>query len=365
MAIAADDDINEENEVKQKDPLEDILGVNHTNDSQNSNNNSKSKDNANKTHSVVAFKYSNNKRGPLYESVILAGHPMFIKYENGQVKVVEQIEEGSRIIRPPRREECPFPVYEFAKLTEVEAYIDRAKNKLISIESLYSKTKEIVLKYVDQDEPIIILLVVDIIWSYFQDLFPTTHYINVTGDNETGKTSIGFVFQYTGYRPVRATAISAANYYRTLGAVEPGQCTIIEDEADNIEEDPGKLKILNGGYEYTAIIPKINMNSRNQNQTWFYGYCLKILISNKPLNPNKAKGLAERTLTYHCKPAVRNNLHSIKEVIINSPGDPIKQKLYQELMDFRKLMLCYRLIHYTDHIPDIDTGLSHQLTPSV
>jgi hypothetical protein len=285
---------------------------------------------------------------------------MFIKYENGQVQAFEQIEEDSRIIRPPNREEYPYPAYEFVQMNEVEAYVNRAKNEMTSIESLYSKAKEIVLKYIDQEEPIIILLVADIIWSYFQDLFPTTHYIHVTGDNETGKSTIGFVFQYTGYRPVRATAISAANYYRTLGAVEPGQCTIIEDEADNIEEDSNKLKILKDGYEYYALIPKVNMNSRDQTQTWFYGYCLKMLISEKPLNPNKAKGLVERTLIFLCKPAVRDSLHSIKEVTTNPPGDLIKQKLYQELVDFRKLMLCYRLIHYTAHIPDIDTGLRNR-----
>lgn len=114
MTTVVNDDINEENEVKQKGPLENLVGVNHTNDSQNSNNNSKSRDVANKTHSVVAYKYSNNKRGPLYKSVILAGHPMFIKYENGQVQAVEQIEEDSRIIRPPGREEYPYPAYGFA-----------------------------------------------------------------------------------------------------------------------------------------------------------------------------------------------------------------------------------------------------------
>jgi hypothetical protein len=352
---------NRENHAKQKGPLEDLVGVNFTKDSQYwKNSNSKPNDNTNKSQVVVAFKYSNNKRGPLHESVILAGRPMFIKCESGQVRAVEQIDEASRIIRPPNREECPYPPYEFSQLNEVETYINRAKDLATGIESFYPKLKEIVLKYIDQEEPIIILLVADVIWSYFQDLFSTTHYINAAGDNETGKSTIGFVFQYTGYRPVRATGISAANYYRTLGAVEPGQCTIIEDEADNIEEDPDKLKIYNGGYEYTAMIPKINMNSRDQNQIWFYGYCLKIRISNKSLDPNKAKSLIERTLTLHCKPAVRNNLHSIKDVIINPPGDPIRQELYQELMDFRKLMLCYRLIHYRDHIPDIDTGLRNR-----
>jgi hypothetical protein len=29
-------------------------------------------------------------------------------------------------------------------------------------------------------------------------------------------------------------------------------------------------------------------------------------------------------------------------------------------MDFRKSMLCYRLTHYMEHIPDIDTGLKNR-----
>jgi hypothetical protein len=322
------------------------------------NENSTSKDNANKTHTVIAYKYSNNKRETLHESVILEGHPMFIRYKNGQVEAVEQIDEDSRIIRPPRKGEYPYPYYEFSSMVEVEAYMNRAK--MTSIHSLYSKAKEIDQKYIDQEEPIIILLAASKVWTYFQDLFSTTPYINIIGDNETGKSSVGLEFQYTGYRPVIATSISIANYYRTLGAEEQGQCTIIEDEADNIEEDHEKMKILKSGYEYSAKVPKVNMNTRDQSQTWFSAYCFKMFISEKPLNPVKAKGLVERTLTLHCKPTTSNSLCSIKEVIINPPGDLKKQELYKELIDFRKLMLCYRLIHYKDTIPDFDTGLRNR-----
>lgn len=80
----------------------------------------------------------------------------------------------------------------------------------------------------------------------------------------------------------------------------------------------------------------------------------------KPISPAKAKALLERTLTFHCKPSTNYNLHSIKEVNMNAPGDPDKQKLYQELMNFRRLMVCYRLIHSRDYIPDIDTGLRNR-----
>ena len=46
--------------------------------------------------------------------------------------------------------------------------------------------------------------------------------------------------------------------------MEPGQCTIVEDEADNIEDEPEKMKILKCGYEYDARVPRINMNLENQ-----------------------------------------------------------------------------------------------------
>jgi hypothetical protein len=200
----------------------------------------------------------------------------------------------------------------------------------------------------------------DIIWSYYQDLFATTLYDNITGNNETGKSSIGYTFAFAGYRPVKATSISAANYYRMLGTIEPGQCTFIEDEADNIEEDSDKMKILKAGYEYTAKVPKINMNSPDQKQNWFYSYCFKMIISEKPLDPKKAKGLVERTFKYRCQQGDDDIIFSIKEVITNPFGDPVKQKLFDELLDFRKLMLCHRLIHYRDHFPDIDTGFKNR-----
>jgi hypothetical protein len=42
---------------------------------------------------------------------------------------------------------------------------------------------------------------------------------------------------------------------------------------------------------------------------------------------------------------------------MKSGGDKTRQKLLDELLDFRKLMLVYRLIHFSDPIQDIDIGL--------
>jgi len=67
----------------------------------------------------IAYKYSNKGRDVLHEAVILAGRPVFLKYENGEIKIVESMEEASRIIKPPHPEEYPYEPYEFANMDEV------------------------------------------------------------------------------------------------------------------------------------------------------------------------------------------------------------------------------------------------------
>jgi hypothetical protein len=67
----------------------------------------------------TTYKYSNKGKGSLHEAVLLAGLPVFLKYENGQIKSVPQIEESSRIIKPPDPEEYPYEAYEFKDFDEV------------------------------------------------------------------------------------------------------------------------------------------------------------------------------------------------------------------------------------------------------
>jgi hypothetical protein len=304
---------------------------------------------------IVTYKYSQMGKGELHEAVIINGLPFFIKYNNitGKIELVEKIEENSRILRPPEREEYPYTPYEFETMDELEFYMEKAKQ--MTLDDLYIKCKNsIISKYIDQDRHLIILLSADSIWTYFQDLFPTTHYLECVGDNDVGKSSIGYTFEYTGYRVIKGTAISGANYYRILGTDELGQCVIIEDEGDNISEDLDKVKILKSGYEYNGKVPKINMNSRNQDQRWFKTYCYKMILAEKSLKEStKVKGLVDRTLSGHCRPGKVK--YSIKEVVSqNINKSPKLQKLYDELLFFRKLMICYRLIHYKDLLPEIE-----------
>ena len=304
-----------------------------------------------KKHKVILYKYS--KSGALHESIIVAGIPAFFYYDRG-FKIIDKIEEDNRIIIPSNHEEYPYEPYEFSAFNELcTYYFDRAKTE--TIDTLYQKAKSIVSKYNDQDENVITLLAADIILSYFQDLFPTIHYLDIVGDNDTGKSSLGNTFEYTGYRPIKGTSITAANYYRVLGTIEAGQCTIIEDEADHIEDDPDKMRILKSGYEYNAKIPRINMNTEQQTQNWYYAYSFKIIIAERSLDHYKARGLKDRSFLVHCKPG--RPKYTIKQIITN---DRTRKGLYHELMDFRKLMLCYRMLHYSDILPNISTGLKNR-----
>ena len=104
----------------------------------------------------------------------------------------------------PCREEYPYTPYEFVNEEQLQRYLEIAKHE--TIDSLYQKAKYIVRKYIDQDEHKLNLLAIDIIWSYFQDKFGTTHYIGVTGENEGGKSFIGNMFEAVAYRVLNMTS---------------------------------------------------------------------------------------------------------------------------------------------------------------
>ena len=293
---------------------------------------------------------SNKGKSELYEAVTLSGRPAFLRYENGKIMSVDQIEESSRIIKPPSAEEYPYEPYEFADIQEIKSYEEKCGTEFL--DSLYRRARCIVENYNDQDSSKLSILAVDIVWSYFQDKFSTTHYVAVIGDNGSGKSTIGDTFESIGYRVVNMTDPTAANFFRILGTVEPGQCTLVADEAEKIDQSPKIMSTLKTGYQYKSKVARVNMN--NGRQEFYYTYCFKMIIAERSPNETKAKGVLDRTFvfnTYHGRPK-----YDIKEILKPS-GDPKRQSLLNDLNDFRKLLFVYRIIHFQDPIADIDIGL--------
>ena len=124
-------------------------------------------------------------------------------------------------------------------------------------------------------------------------------------------------------------------------------------------EDPDKIRTLKSGYEYDARIPKTNMNTTNQDTNWFLPYCIKMILAEKSLSQYKARGLVDRTFTFNCRPGkVKYSIKKVVSRLVNK--NPELAKLYNDLLHFRKLILCYRLINYKKNIPEIETNLENR-----
>ena len=199
---------------------------------------------------------------------------------------------------------------------------------------------------------IVQLLAINMIWVYFQDKFPTTHYDIVLGSPGSGKSTYGDTFTATGYRVVNLTDPNAANINRILGTIEPGQCTIVSDETGEINKHPDLMAILKTGYSKKGKTSKINDYSRVPE---FYStYCYKMIIAEKMPNLRDAKGVHDRSFSYTAFKG--RPKYDIKETL-EPQGNPARQERLDVLNDFRKLMLVYRLLHYKDVIDDVDVGI--------
>ena len=195
-------------------------------------------------------------------------------------------------------------------------------------------------------------MVSNLIFSYFQDRFPTTHYLIFIGDNGTGKSYDRRYFEIMGYRGVKLTDTNAANISRLLGKIEPGQCILINDEAEKIDQSQELLSILKAGYSLKARTAKINTNTWSQE--YFYPYGLKIMLAESQPRSIDSAGFFDRTFVISCY--LGDPAYDLKEVIANV-NDGLKSQLYEKILSLRKRLLIYRMLHFYDYYDDIDTGL--------
>lgn len=309
-----------------------------------------------KVKQITVNKYSQNRRGPLYEAVLVNGEPYFVTLDesdlNDKVKLVHRIEEPTRTIIPPKIDEYLSESYSFKSKEEIDSYLEKARKETVF--SLYKKAKSIASKYIDQEPHIVILVAIDITSSYSQDRFSTVHYIGIFGDNGTGKSSIGDTFEALAYRSLNTTDPTTANIFRSLGTIEPGQITLILDESERIDENSEMKSILKTGYDIRKTVQRVNKITEKPEK--FFTYCIKMIIGERPPGPILGKGVNERILgdtVFYGDPQ-----YDIKEVLNpTNTGSPELKDLLSEISEFRKTIFCYRLLHFRDHIPNIDLDI--------
>jgi hypothetical protein len=302
-------------------------------------------------------KFTGNGTMPLHESIIVGTIPKLVTL-NTEVKpeFVDSIEFGSNDLFIPKDTlyaQTPLP-YIYKSEDEFKEYLAYASE--LDLDALFSLVETEYRKYVDVEGYYYTLLVGDTIWSYFQDVFPYTHYIIIVGDNDAGKNSALLLYKYLGYRVFYVTSASAANYYTALGDKEEGQVTIAEDEADDISHDKDKRNTIKTGYSSGGSIPKVETEGGRKQSNWLT-YCHKWFAMEELPNDKNMKGILDRSLVL--KFVTGNPQYNIKEVI-RTGKDPEYEPLYEKLMEIRKILFCYRLLHREDQILNVKLNVKNR-----
>ncbi len=129
---------------------------------------------------------------------------------------------------------------------------------------------------------------------------------------------------------------------------------MVLEEADKIDKSTDLMAILKTGFAFGGTTPKVNPYTNLSER--FFTYCPKIIVSERSLNQSIAKGVNSRIFSINCfKGSIK---HDILEILNpTNTGGPENKRLLQEIMNFRKLLLVYRLMHFKDMIPDLDIGV--------
>jgi hypothetical protein len=290
----------------------------------------------------------------LWETVRIAGRYYLVSYDSveNRLRCVESLQDTTTTDRTI----IPFGVdgavehYSFDSIDDLQQTIQTAK--LHTASTLFLKVKDWASKFYDTDtEEYISLIAADIMFTYFQDRIGITHYIFVYGDPDQGKGAILEIFNQLAYRGASVASATPATIYRMLGTVEKGQITLIIDEANRLEDDDFMLTILKVGYKGNAKVPRsVDSQSSDAKIEHFYAFGFKIIAAEHLPARWKTGGFLSRCLKIKTAPG---DPQLVISEIVDNAGDPKNAKIMQELARLRKLLFAYRLLHYSQPIPDI------------
>lgn len=295
--------------------------------------------------------------GKVYESIIVNNHPYFITAPDADgendYNLVERIELANNTFLPQDNITTKNPLpYVFESEDELNQYITKAKSE--TFDSLFTKVMTEFKRYVNVPEQVLTVLSADTIYSYFQDKFGTTHYNIFIGDNGSGKNSALLVFRFLGYRPFYVTGANAANYYTFLGDIQEGQGTIAEDEADDIDRDKDKQRILKTGYANGGSVPKIEFSSNgSRSQKPYLTFCHKWFAMEEIPDERKVKGVLDRSFIF--KFLAGEIQYNIKDVQKDENSE-----LYEKLMDLRKILFIFKILRQKDKFEDIQLNIKNR-----
>lgn len=300
-------------------------------------------------------KLSNEKA--LAEAILIGNKPCFAVVDFSDPDMTTDImdslsyNEDTRL-KPELLNNRP---YSFKNREEFDSYIQKAENE--SLDSLFDRTLSIWKKYIDADDLHLKICAADTIFTYFQDRIGMTHYLFFVADNDAGKSNNLMVFNILAYRNLMSTSMTYANVYNFLGDKDEGVGTICYDEADSIDENHDIMGIFKEGYTTGHPVVRLLDTVNGKKQLKLNTFCFKAYAGEKLPDALTGKGFLQRTLELKCLPGYPE--YDISEVV-NPAGDEEFQELLNELNDLRNTLLCYRLLHFNDKIPNIRLNIRNR-----
>ena len=301
-------------------------------------------------------KYSHNGIGSLLESVVIGEKPTFVYLDKDKKPVfIDKIPRVNDTLLPDDTIDTQNPIpFVFDSQEDFERCLEYANTQ--TLDSLFTRVEQINRLYVDVEDHYHVLFTANIIWTWLQDKFGYTHYLLIVGDNGSGKNSQLLVFKYLGYRVFYSLSASAANYYTKMGNVEEGQITIAEDEADDIVANREKRNVWKSGYCSGGTVPKVELEGGRKSEDWLV-YSQKWAAMEELPTVKGMKGILDRSFVF--KFVVGNPQYNIKD-IIRSAGEPKFKPLHDALIETRKILFCWRLLHHDDAILDVDLNVRNR-----
>jgi hypothetical protein len=248
--------------------------------------------------------------------------------------------------------------YVFKSKEEFDEIVEKAKHE--TLDALYLKVKAQWRKFSTDDDAEISLCAADTILTYLQDVLGMTHYIFFVGAPDSGKSNRLMVFNFLAYRNFMSTDVTPSNIYRFFGSQQEGQGTICEDEADDLDEFPQKMKIYKSGYTTGFKVARNedeggSGGGRSQDAYCTFGF--KAFAAEKVPDTMKAKGLRQRLIEIKCLSGTPE--WDISEVANPAFADEFVKQLHG-LKELRNILFVYRLVHFNDKIPNIKLNIANR-----
>ena len=204
--------------------------------------------------------------------------------------------------------------YEFFNIEHLNMfYKHKVRDYQTTITSLFEESLGIFKHFNKQPKAVTIAWSAAMVVSHLADLFPVIPYFGGIGIPGSGKSSMAETALFCSYRGMKLTNPNAAQATRVFGNTEPGQYTLVVDEADKIDKDSDFMPMLKDGYMWTARVQKVNPVSMLLE--YFYPFGMKFWFAEERPEEWKSAGFYERTFIHDTKkPTLQSSDPNVKDL---------------------------------------------------